>query len=184
MSDDARVPPKAANSKPAKSTTSVKPRVVKPRVARARAAKARVAKPASRAARGLPSPAATATILTRLRALCLALPHATERISHGGPTWFVDDKRAFAQLSDDHHGDGRLALVCAAPDGMQAMLVESDPERYYLPPYVAHLGWVGIRLDRDTPWTAIASAIEHAFVHRAPKTLLARWTAGAAKKPS
>jgi hypothetical protein len=27
--------------------------------------------------------------LTRLRALCLALPEATEKQSHGEPTWFV-----------------------------------------------------------------------------------------------
>ncbi|MGI8532904.1 MAG: hypothetical protein ACR2KN_07850 [Geodermatophilaceae bacterium] len=33
--------------------------------------------------------------LPRLRALCLALPEATERLSHGEPTWFVRDRTVF-----------------------------------------------------------------------------------------
>ena len=30
-----------------------------------------------------------AAALERVRALCLALPEATERASHGAPAWFV-----------------------------------------------------------------------------------------------
>lgn len=33
--------------------------------------------------------------LSRLRAICLALPEATERLSRGEPTWFVRDKKVF-----------------------------------------------------------------------------------------
>src|SRR4051812_44792783 len=63
------------------------------------------------------------TELERVRALCLALPEVTERLSHGSPTWFVGAKKTFVMYHDDHHGDGRLALWCAAPEGMQAALV-------------------------------------------------------------
>ena len=67
--------------------------------------------------------------LERVRALCLALPEATERPSHGSPAWFVRDKRCFVMFLDDHHGDGRLALWCAAPEGMQDALVAATRRR-------------------------------------------------------
>jgi hypothetical protein len=60
--------------------------------------------------------------LPRLRELCLALPEATERMSHGEPTWFVRDKKTFATYADRHHDD-RLAFWCAAPDGAPGKLV-------------------------------------------------------------
>ena len=43
------------------------------------------------------------------------------------PAFFVG-KKQFAVFSNDHHGDDRVALVCFAPEGMQAMLVDSDPD--------------------------------------------------------
>ena len=47
--------------------------------------------------------------LTRLRQLCLALPRASERLSHGEPTWFVGEKHTFVMFADHHHDD-RLAF--------------------------------------------------------------------------
>jgi hypothetical protein len=108
-----------------------------------------------------------------VRALCLALPEATERPSHGAPAWFVRDKRCFVMYLDDHHGDGRLALWCAAPEGMQHALVSGDPESYFVPPYVGHRGWIGVRLDRTLPWDEIAGVIEDAWLTVAPKRLVA-----------
>ena len=93
--------------------------------------------------------------LERLRALCLALPEATERLSHGEPTWFVRGKTTFVMYADHHHDD-RLAFWCAAPDGAQEALVASDPERYFRPPYVGHRGWLGVCLDVPVDWDTIA----------------------------
>ena len=81
-----------------------------------------------------------------LRELCLALPGVTERLSHGSPAFFADP-RCFAMFLDDHHGDGRLALWCAAPDGVQAEMVRLEPDRFFRPAYVGHRGWLGLRLD-------------------------------------
>ena len=53
--------------------------------------------------------------LARVRKICLALPEVNERPSHGAPTFFVRDKKTFVMFHDDHHGDGRLAIWCAAP---------------------------------------------------------------------
>ena len=71
--------------------------------------------------------------LDRMRALCLALPEVTERLSHGAPTWFVRDKKTFVTYMDDHHGDGRLAIWCAAAAGAQELLVDEEPERFFVP---------------------------------------------------
>jgi hypothetical protein len=100
--------------------------------------------------------------LTRIRGICLALPETTERLSHGSPTFFIRGKRAFAMFQDDHHGDGRLAIWCAAPDGAQEALTESDPDRFFVPPYVGHRGWLGVRLDRDPDWDEVAGLVEEA----------------------
>jgi hypothetical protein len=108
--------------------------------------------------------------LARVRRLCLSFPETSERISHGAPTFFVRDKRPFVMFHDNHHGDGRLAIWCAAPRDAQATVVESEPEVFFVPPYVGHLGWIGVRLDRRAPWAVIAGAIEHAYLTRAPKT--------------
>jgi hypothetical protein len=112
--------------------------------------------------------------LNRVRAICLALPEVTERISHGHPVFFVRDKKAFVYFHDDHHGDGRLALWCAAPDGMQAALVEGEPDHYFRPPYVGHRGWIGVHLNRGLDWHEIAGAIEDAYAEVAPKSLVER----------
>jgi len=110
--------------------------------------------------------------LGKLRTICLALPETTERLSHGAPTFFVRDKRAFLMVLTNHHGDGRFAVWCAAPTGMQAMLVEADPERFFVPPYVGHRGWLGVRLDRGIHWDELTGIVEDAYADVAPPNLV------------
>ena len=105
--------------------------------------------------------AATHATLERLRKSCMALPDVTERPSHGMPAFFVG-KKQFAVFSNDHHGDGRVALVCAGTLELQQMLVDSEPDVYYRPPYVGHQGWLGVRLDRKLPWTQVVALLESA----------------------
>lgn len=110
--------------------------------------------------------------LARVRKICLALPETTERLSHGAPTFFVREKKSFVSYMDDHHGDGRLALWCAAPPGMQRGLVNASPEHFFVPPYVGFRGWIGVRLDRDPDWDEIERVIRDAYVAIAPKALM------------
>jgi hypothetical protein len=112
------------------------------------------------------------TILDRVREHCLSLPETNERLSHGQPTFFVRDKKTFVMYLDNHHDDGRLALWCAAPEGMQSALVDGAPEHYFVPPYVGHRGWVGVRVDRELDWNEIAGAIEEAYLTVAPRKLV------------
>lgn len=110
--------------------------------------------------------------LERVRLIALALPETNERPSHGAPSFFVRDKRVFVMYLDNHHSDGRLAIWCAAPEGMQHVLVAGEPECYFVPPYVGHRGWLGVRLDRGLDWNEVAGAVEDAYVTVAPRTLV------------
>ena len=111
--------------------------------------------------------------LARVRAICMAFPETIERLSHGAPTFFAGGKKTFVMFLDDHHGDGRLAIWCSAPPGVQALLVDEEPERFFVPPYVGPRGWVGVRLDVDVDWDEVAGIVEDGFREVATKRLLA-----------
>ena len=71
----------------------------------------------------------------------------------------------------DHHGDGRFAIWCAAREGSGDAL-EADPERFFVPPYVGHRGWLGVRLDRGLDWDELAGIVEDAYAEVAPPKLV------------
>ena len=85
--------------------------------------------------------------IERVRRICLSLPETWEKISHGEPTWFVA-KKVFAMFSNNHHGDGHIAVIVPAAIGIQGMLIKKSPKKFYRPPYVGVRGWVGIEVDR------------------------------------
>ena len=58
--------------------------------------------------------------LEQIREICLGLPETSERPSHGAPTFFVRGKRSFVTVLTGHHGDGRFAIWCAAPELVEA----------------------------------------------------------------
>ncbi|WP_026423077.1 MmcQ/YjbR family DNA-binding protein [Actinokineospora inagensis] len=111
--------------------------------------------------------------LRELREICLAMPAATERISHGSPSWFVRDKKMFTTYAHNHHDSNRIGFWCPAPPGVQAELVAEDPERFYRPPYVGHRGWLGVYLDVDVDWAEIAEIVDEGYRVIAPKQLVA-----------
>ncbi len=106
--------------------------------------------------------------LVRLRAVCLALPEVTERVSHGEAAWFV--KKQFVTYADHHH-DERVAFWCAAPPGVQETLVAAEPERFFRPPYVGHRGWLGVYLDVPVDWDEIDQIVTDAYRTVAPPSL-------------
>lgn len=124
--------------------------------------------------------------LERLRALCLALPQATEKEAWGDPTWRVRD-RIFAMQKGNFAG-GRPALWLKAADGTQGMLVEADPELFFVPPYVGHKGWIGVYLDgKRIDWGMLGELIaeSHALIgprRPAREAAAARGTRAAAKR--
>ena len=121
-----------------------------------------------------PTEAEVEHALDQVREHGLALPETNERLSHGAPTFFIRDKKTFVMFVDNHHDDGRLAIWCAAPAGVQENLVETEPERFFRPPYVGHRGWIGVRLDVDIDWDEIGEIMTDAYRHVAPKKLIAQ----------
>lgn len=111
-----------------------------------------------------------AEALAKVRTACLALPETSERPSHSGPAFFIRSKKCFVMFLNDHHDDGRLAIWCAAPDGVQAEMVETDPERFFRPPYVGHLGWLGVLLPGVAD-AELGAICREAFVTLAPQSL-------------
>lgn len=108
----------------------------------------------------------------RVRDLALALPEADEVTSHGMPCFGIVKGKKFAYFTEDHHGDGKVAiLVKISGADEQAALIEMDEDRYYRPAYFGD-GWVGIRLDLgDTDWDAIGEWLRKSWLAVAPKKL-------------
>lgn len=134
--------------------------------------------PAKRAATERPSGRSRAGTepLKRLRKLCLGLPETTERLSHGEATWFVRGQKTFVMYADHHHDD-RVAFWCAAPAGLPQALVASNPDRFFIPPYVGTRGWLGVWLDVPVDWDEIGGIVADA--HRVVLSGLS-----AARRPS
>ena len=103
----------------------------------------------------------------RLRAICLALPDTSEKLSHGEAAFVVaitaKNTRQFVCLDDHHHGADRLAFWCPAPPGGQQELIATNPDLYFRPPYVGHRGWVGVRIDLDPDWDEITEVVGDAY---------------------
>lgn len=111
--------------------------------------------------------------LDKLRQIIAAWPETEERLSHGSPT-FWGGRSTFASFHDNHHGDGRVALWCKSSHEMQEQLVASDPDLFFVPPYVGPSGWLGVRLDRGVDWDLVADVLEQGYRMVAPKRAIAR----------
>jgi predicted DNA-binding protein (MmcQ/YjbR family) len=108
-----------------------------------------------------------------VREICLRLPEAWEKTSHGMAEFRVG-KRSFATFAVNHHGDGRIALWLNAPPGAQQHHVSGDPAHYFVPPYVGPRGWLGVRLDGDLDWAEVDARVREAFAQVAPPALADR----------
>lgn len=111
-------------------------------------------------------------LVAQVRERAMAQPEADEVSSHGMPCFGIIGGKKFAYVSVDHHGDGKTALLVKI-SGVeeQAMLIDSDEDRYYRPAYFGD-GWIGIRLDLgDTDWDHIADWLAKSWRAVAPKKL-------------
>jgi hypothetical protein len=106
--------------------------------------------------------------IARLRAICLALPEAVEKETWDIPTFRVRD-RIFAMA---HPTRGSESVWCKAPRGVQTILIEAAPERFFRPPYVGHKGWIGVWLTAGTDWDEMDALIQRSYGMTAPKRLL------------
>ncbi len=112
-------------------------------------------------------------LFARLTKICLALPEASvcRQASHAS---FLVRKKAFAYFLNDHHGDGMIAVTCKVLPGDNKALAAAQPERFYLPAYIARRGWVALRLDVGVvDWEEVAELVTCSYRLAAPKRLAA-----------
>jgi hypothetical protein len=109
------------------------------------------------------------------RAQLVEICHTLPDVVSGGEQHigFEVRKKRFAWFLDDHHGDGRVAVVCKAAPGRNTALVDEDPDRFFIPSYVGARGWVGIRLDvDDVDWDRVEELVLDSYRMTAPKRLV------------
>lgn len=114
-------------------------------------------------------------ILARLRQLCLAMPGAQEKISHGHPAFFT--KKIFAffggsmKVDDQWVQHEQAVLVLPDPDERTALLAD---DRFWVPAYLGPGGWIGLDLGDGTNWDEIAELVDESYRNTAGKRLIAQ----------
>jgi predicted DNA-binding protein (MmcQ/YjbR family) len=112
-------------------------------------------------------------LLKRVQEICLALPEAICEV-HGDHAGFLVKKKTFTYYLNNHHGDGIVAVACKVLPGDNAALVKAQPEKFYMPAYIASRGWVGLRLDlKHVDWEEVVDLISGSYQLVAPKKLAA-----------
>lgn len=126
--------------------------------------------PATRAA------SASEAVLQRRKAqltkLCEGYPEtvAISRYDNDHLSLEVAGKRFGYYLYQHFGDDGRSGAVLKAALGVQEMLVEADPDRFWVPAFVGRHGWIGVRLDIEEPdWEELEMFLREAWLLAAPK---------------
>ena len=115
--------------------------------------------------------------LAKLSEICLALPGAT-REDHSTHSTFCVGKKVFAYYLNEHDppkpGMGSIISVCCKTlEGDHLRLVQGNPTKFYLPPYIGSRGWVGFRLDLPTlDWREVKDLVDGSYTRTAPEKFL------------
>ncbi|MEM7219061.1 MAG: MmcQ/YjbR family DNA-binding protein [Pseudomonadota bacterium] len=104
--------------------------------------------------------------LARVREFCLALPEVSEDTTFGNPG-FRAGKKSFCQL---HRRERRLRLLFWA--GGDAQVALTADERYTIPPYMGHNGWLSLDIEKRANWQEIEPLLLDSYRHFALKRML------------
>lgn len=111
--------------------------------------------------------------LARLTKVCFGLPEVERELAGRHARFHVREK-TFAWYLDDHHGDGIVSVSCKMALGENREVAALDPARYYLPAYMAHRGWIALRLDvGKIDWDEVDELVADSYRLTAPKRLAA-----------
>jgi hypothetical protein len=115
----------------------------------------------------MPSP------LPRLRKLSLSLPEAHEVEAWGAPTFRVKN-RLFAMYAhaDNHHGEGRASVWIKSDKENQALMIRTQPDRFFKPAYVGPSGWIGVYLDDAPDWDEVLELLRDGWKMIAPRKVV------------
>ena len=106
-----------------------------------------------------------AKAIRRAYDMCTALPNTSEKISRGHTPIIMSGGKNYAIF---WRADSRPNLCLNVEPGAQSVLVNADPERYFVPAYMGVRGWVGVQLDNDVDWPTLQRLIEEAHAFSAP----------------
>ena len=111
--------------------------------------------------------------LPRLRKLSLSLPEAHEVEAWGAPTFRVKNK-LFAMYAEagNHHGDGRASVWIKSDKENQALMIRTQPDRFFKPAYVGPSGWIGVYLDDSPDWDEVLELLRDGWKMIAPKRVV------------
>ena len=112
--------------------------------------------------------------LARLRQLCLALPEAAEKNSHGHPSFYT--KKVFAifggVVKGDHYNDRWAQSVLVLPDLLFREAALSD-DRFFEPAYYGPYGWIGLNFRAaEVDWAEVGDLVEQSYRNTAPARLV------------
>lgn len=116
--------------------------------------------------------------LARVREICLALPGAEEKRSHGSPTFFT--RKVFAvfggSLKGDHYSPVARNALLFLPDASEREALIED-ERCFVPAYVGPSGWLGLSFHviggvEQVDWEEVGELIEMSYRLTAPVSLV------------
>lgn len=102
----------------------------------------------------------------RIREICLELPGTSEKVSHGHPT-FVAGKKSFAIY-------GIYSPSVAFKAEVSTLALAEEDDRFFPTPYMAHKGWLSLRVDEATDWEEVRQLIKASFMQVASKRLQAQ----------
>lgn len=116
----------------------------------------------------------TAAIQSKVVALLDNLPEAMA-IAEGNHLSLEVRGKRFGWYLDNHHDDGRIAINCKAVKGVNRSLSKAFPQRYHVPKYVGHHGWIGVWLDGEgVDWSDVEKLLKVAYRLTAPKLLVSK----------
>ena len=105
------------------------------------------------------------SVLKKLRSLCLALPETSEGKSFGMLVWRVG-KKTFAWAG---HRDTLTLMFWVGVD-QQALL--TGDERYRIPAYMGHNGWIALDVGDRADWNEIEALMLSSYRHFALRRML------------
>lgn len=115
-------------------------------------------------------------LLARLRQVCLALPDAAEKVSHGRVLWYTTKVfGVFGGKIKGNHSDPLLdRALLFLPDPGERRALEQD-ERFHVPAYYGPAGWMALPLDvGDVDWDEVAELVESSYRQTAGVRRVAR----------
>jgi hypothetical protein len=105
-------------------------------------------------------------VLKKLRSMCLALPETAEATQFGAPVWRAG-KKSFALVYFDKK---QLNLAFWVGADRQAMLTAD--ERFHIPAYIGHNGWIALDVTRSTDWDEVHELAMYSYRHFALRRML------------